>query len=239
MLAHGFDEAPEFQVYNEGNARAFCNFRLRPLTTIESLIERSWAEFVLFKLLCDSHRVPELLERFRGGRVIWAYRALSTAASAQPWRSSAARTCACCAPMLPAGTRMRGRCRDNPWSIDFIRSFDFGRLSAESAAALFWYVRNSLYFEMALDRREDTMLASYDQLLAKPERVAGALCAFLSLDYREALIAHIKPRRPAWKAPLAIDDRIRGRCAELQRRLDEVSLAHTSRLIGNRSIPRT
>ena len=83
------------------------------------------------------------------------------------------------------------------------------------------------------------MLASYDRLLAEPERVAGALCSFLSLDYREALIAHIKPRRSTWKAPLAIDDRIRERCAELQGRLDEVSLAHISRLIGERPIPRT
>jgi hypothetical protein len=96
---------------------------------------------------------------------------------------------------------------------------------------LFWYVRNSLYFEMSLDRRNDTMLVSYDRFLAEPERAADTLCAFLGLGYRQELIAHIKPRRPAWKEPLAIDSRIREGCVDLQRRLDAASVADQSRLI--------
>jgi hypothetical protein len=62
------------------------------------------------------------------------------------------------------------------------------------------------------------------------ERIAGACSAFLGLDYRREFIAHSRPRRPAWTEPLAIDGRIRTRCAELQESLDAITGAHASRL---------
>lgn len=233
MMAHGLGEAPEFRVYNEGHAKAFRNFRLRPLPAIESLVERSRAEFVLFKPLCDSHQAVELLDRFHPrGRVIWAYREVDGRV-----RSALAKFGDSNLRVLRAYAAGEA---DDAWQVqrissenaEFIRSFDFDRLSAESAAALFWYVRNSLYFELSLDQRNDTMLVSYDQLLAEPERVAGALCAFLGLEYRRELIAHIKPRRPAWTKPLTIDGRARERCEELQQRLDAISFERVSSLVG-------
>jgi hypothetical protein len=231
MMAHGLDEAPEFQVYNEGHTKAFENFRLRPLPTIEQLVKHSRAKFVLFKPLCDSHRAPELLDHFRpSGRVIWAYRDVDRRV-----RSALAKFGDSNLRVLRAYAKGEA---DHAWQVqgispenaDFIRSFDFDHLSAASGAALFWYVRNSLYFEMSLAGRHDTMLVSYDRFLAEPERAADSLCAFLGLDYRRELIAHVEPRRPAWTEPLTIDGQIRERCAELQARMDEVSVADVWRL---------
>jgi hypothetical protein len=233
MIAHGLDEAPEFRVYNEGNAKAFRNFRLRSLSEIESLIERSRAEFVLFKPLCDTHRTAELLERFRPrARVIWAFRDMDGRV-----RSALAKFGD--SNLHALGSFAAGR-DGHDWQVQgispenaaFIRSFDFERVSAASAAALFWLVRNSLYFELSLDRREDTMLASYNRFLAEPERSARALCAFLGLAFRRELIAHIKPRPPASTEPISIDQRIRERCVELQERLDRARLDQVTRLIG-------
>jgi hypothetical protein len=232
MMAHGLDEAPEFQVFNEGHGRAFDNFRLRELSTIESLVVRSRAEFVLFKPLCDSHRASELLDRFHPtGRVIWAYRDVDgrvRSALAKFGDSNLRALRAYASGHADDAWQVQGISREN---ADFIRSFDFERLSPESAAALFWYVRNSLYFEFGLDRREDTMLASYNQFLADPERVATAICLFLGVDYRPQLIAHIKPRSSAWTQPLVIDERIRERCTALQERLDRGSVEQVSGLV--------
>lgn len=239
MLAHGLDEAPELQVYNEGNAKAFHDFRLRPLQMVESLVERSRAQFVLFKPLCDSHRVVELLDRFHPrARVIWAYRdvddrARSALAKFGDGNFRALRAFA--AGQGQDAWQVQGV---SPENADFIRSVDFDRLSAESGAALFWYIRNSLYFEMSLDRRQDAMLVSYDQFLAEPERVARAMCDFLGLDFRPRIISHIRPHRSARRELLPIDSRIRERCRELQSRLDAVALAPASKLIAERPIPR-
>lgn len=233
MMVHGLDEAPEFKVYNEGNATAFRNFRLRPPPTIQSLIERSSAEFVLFKPLCDSHRAAELLDRFHPrARVIWAYRDVDgrvRSALAKFGDSNLRVLRAYAAGKAYDAWQVQGISTTN---AAFVRSFNFDRLSVESGAALFWYVRNSLFFEMSLDRRDEVMLVSYDRFVAEPERVATALCTFLGLQYRPELIAHVRPRPPAWREPLAIDGRIRERCDELQERLDAVGVADVSRLVG-------
>ena len=240
LLAHGLDEMPEFQVFNEGNTKAFDEYRLRSLPTVEQLVRQSGAKFALFKPLCDSHRTPELLAHFAPrARAIWAYRNVDgrVRSAVAKFGESNLRVLRAFA----AGEEQR------PWSAwqvqglsdesaSFIRSLDFNGLTAESAAALFWYVRNLLYFEMALDRRPDTVLVNYDEFLADPERVARALCNFLDQPYGREMIAHVDQRRPAQRPPLAIDQRIRERCSDLKNRLDGVCAAQMSRLAGDRSI---
>jgi hypothetical protein len=232
MIVHGLAEAPEFRVYNEGNSAAFDNFRLRPLSTIEGLIAASQAEFVLFKPLCDSHRAAELLDRFHPRtRAIWAYRDVDGRV-----RSALAKFGDSNLRVLRAFADGEA---DDAWQVqgmsaanaNFVRSFDLDRVSAGSAAALFWYVRNSLYFEMSLDERQDAMLVSYNRFLAEPDANARALCAFLGVGYRPQLITHVKPRPPAWPEVLSIEDRIRERCADLQERLDRASANQVSTLL--------
>ena len=74
-------------------------------------------------------------------------------------------------------------------------------ISPASGAALFWYVRNSLYFEMSLDEDPNTMLVSYDRFLAEPGSVARSMCSFLGLEFGPHLIAHVRPHRSARPEP--------------------------------------
>jgi hypothetical protein len=242
LLAHGLDELPEFHVYNEGNTKAFENYRIRALPTIERLVGKSRARFVLFKPLCDSHRTPELLAHFGPrARAIWAYRNVDGRV-----RSAIAKFGDSNLRVLRAFAAGEEQKPWNTWQIaglsaesaDFIRSFDLDRLSAESGAALFWYLRNALYFELELDRRTDTMLVDYDALLAEPERVATGVCRFLEIPYRPAMIGSIDPRRPSQRPPLPIDPRIRERCTALKARLDAACAAQMARLAGERTVAR-
>lgn len=232
MIVHGLDEAPEFRVYNEGHRHAFDNFRLRPLPTIEALIDRSRAEYVLFKPLCDSHRAVEILDRFGPRtRAIWAYREVDgrvRSALAKFGDSNLRVLRAYAAGEANQAWQVQGM---SPESANFVRSLDLEGLSAESGAALFWYVRNSLYFEMSLDERKNAMLVSYDEFLVRPDETARALCAFLGVGFRAGFIAHLKPRPPAWKQPLSIDDRVRERCTELQERMDRARERQVSTLL--------
>ena len=72
-----------------------------------------------------------------------------------------------------------------------------------------------------LDRRDDVLLASYQDMLASPAPAMQAICRFLRLEYRPALIEHIAPRGPGGARPLDIDPRVRVLCDQLQSRLDE------------------
>ena len=243
LLAHGLDELPEFHVYNEGNTKAFDHYRLRALPAIGALVGQSGARFVLFKPLCDSHRTAEMLEHFGArARAIWAYRDVDGRV-----RSAVAKFGDSNLRVLRAFAAGETQKRWNTWQIDglstesaaFIRSFDFNGMSAESAAALFWYVRNALFFELGLHQRADTALVDYDEFLSEPRRVAVGLCSFLDVPYRNAMIAGIDPRRPMLRPPLPIDPRIRERCTALKERLDAACSAQHAQLSGERTAART
>jgi len=62
MLAKGLEASHEVEVRNENDRRAFSRFRLRPDAVVQSLIAGSRARYVLFKPLCDAHRVVGLLD---------------------------------------------------------------------------------------------------------------------------------------------------------------------------------
>jgi hypothetical protein len=108
----------------------------------------------------------------------------------------------------------------SPDSLELIRSFDLARMNAEGGAALFWFVRNRLYFELGLDRRDDVLLTSYGAMVAEPEPTMRAICSFLDLPFSEGLVAHVDQRSSGERPPLALPDEVRRRCDDLQVQLE-------------------
>jgi len=223
MLARGLERAPEVEVHNENDRIAFARFRLRPQPVIKAIVEDSKHAFVLFKPLCDSHRIPELLDGLgtpSPGRAIWAYRAFEgrVRSSVAKFGDSNLRALRRIAEGTGEGLWQAGGLSEE--NLELIRSFDYDRMTPESASALFWFVRNSLYFDLGLDRRSDVALASYEAMIREPELVMRGLCASLGLQYRHALIAGIQPRHPG-PVEVEIDPMIRARCVKLGAALDD------------------
>jgi hypothetical protein len=233
MLVRGLESSPEFEVHNESDRRAFRRFRLRPDHEVAALVLASRHRYVLLKPLCDSHRVAELLDGLgvpTPGRAIWAYRDVDGRA-----RSALAKFGDANLRALREIASGAGLCR---WqaqglsarSLELLGSFDYGRMSPADAAALFWYVRNLLYFEQGLERRGDVMLCSYDRMVAAPEETMRALCAFLGVAWRPELVAHVAPRSGPGRPRLDLDPRIRAHCEDLRARLDQTAAAQIGRL---------
>jgi hypothetical protein len=224
MLLEGFNECPEIQIYNEKeDSAAFHEFKLRNDEVIRGLIMSSGHRCVIFKSLCDAHRVLHLMEGLRTpstGRAIWIYRRMEgrVRSTLARWPDNNLRVLREIAQGRSIGHwEAEGLSSE---SLDLIRSFDYETLTRESAAALLWYVRNALFFELGLDRRNDVRLTSYERFLARPEGMMRDLCDFLGVSYDKGMTAHIGPRPPATKAPLEIDPEILTRCSRLQTRLD-------------------
>jgi hypothetical protein len=227
MLVRGLERSPEFEVRNENDGEAFQRFQLRPDPVVRDLVMRSGHRYVLFKPLCDSHRVDEILDGLgtpSPGRAIWAYRDVDGRV-----RSALAKFGTNNLDVLTEIAAGRG---DHRWQARgmsaenqaLVESFDYSTMTPESAAALFWYVRNSLYFERGLDRRDDVTLVCYDRFLADPDRNMRALCAFLDFPFDASLAGHIERREAPERRPLEIDPEIRRHCDDLAGRLEQVPL---------------
>jgi hypothetical protein len=225
MLVRGLERAPEFEVYNENHSAAFWRFRLRPDPVIRRLIDSSRHPYVLLKPLCDAHRTCELLDDLGTrlpGRALWAYRSVDGRTRSAVAKFGDANLRALKEIAAGGGQDRWEAQRLSPDSLELVASFDWASMNAVSAAALFWYVRNRLYFELGLVDRPDVLLVSYDAMTHNPAAEMRRICAFLDFPYQPRLTAHIAPRHPATPGPLDIDPRIRARCDELAAELDAV-----------------
>jgi hypothetical protein len=226
MLVRGLERAPQFEVHNENDREAFHRFRLLPDPVIRALVIRSPHEYVLFKPLCDSHRTAELLDGIgtpTRGRAIWAYRGVDGRVRSSLAKFGDTNLRALARIAAGHGTALWQAQGLSEESLELIRSFDYRRMSPASAAALFWYVRNSLFFELGLSERPDVILMSYDEMLAQPEPSMRALCRSLGLPFDPAYVRHVETRSRPGHPVEDIDPLIRARCADLQGRLDTVA----------------
>jgi hypothetical protein len=226
MLLRQLGRLPEVRIRNEADRVAFDRFQLRDDEVIRSLVERCGERYVIFKALCDSDRVARLLDDVgtpTPARAIWMYRRADGRV-----RSAVAKFQSADRDVLARVARgeadglwqARGLSHENR---ELVESFDYRSMTPESGAALFWYVRNSLYFEQRLDAREDVALCSYDDLLQDAEGTLRTLCASANLPYRHGLSEGIA-KRSSDPGTLAVDPRIRELCRSMEARLADAML---------------
>ena len=228
MIARGLDEAPEFEVRNENDGAAFQRFQLRPDPVIRELVARSGHRYVLFKPLCDSHRAVDLLDGMHTpspGRAIWAYRDVDGRVRSSLAKFGASNLAALRRIAAGDGAGMWQAGGLSPAQLELVRELVSDQTSPETAAALFWYLRNALYFELGLERRADVLLVGYGAMVADPAAEMGRICAFLDLPYRPTLHSHVDARAAGARPPLEIDARVRALCDELTARLDAAHAA--------------
>ncbi len=215
--------APEFEVYNENHSAAFDRFQLRPIGHIRGLLEASRHPYVLLKPFCDAHRTPELLEALRDR--VGPRGPVGLPLSRGPARSAVAKfgdqnlgilrelPRPGPGPLAGPGTVLR-----QPRGAD--RAARLVQRRHHLEAALFWYVRNRLYFELGLEGRPDVLLVSYDAMVADPAAEMRQICGFLDFPYHPRLVAGITARPPASTPAVALQPQIAACCAELAAELE-------------------
>jgi len=221
MVMRTFSRMAEVDVCNEDDRRGFNRYRLRSDARLRRVVALSPFEAVVAKPLCDSHRAVELLERVhagRPGRAVWVYRGVDgRVRSAQARFGDHARVALA---DVAAG-------RGAPWqgqglpaaTLDVLRAQPWDAVSVEEAQAWLWWARNSLVFDLGLDRRNDVLVVDYDRLVEDPNRELARMVGFLGLSWRPELASHVEARRPSGLRLESIDGEVRQRCDELTERL--------------------
>jgi hypothetical protein len=226
MLLRGFDAAPEVEVRNENDRRLFHRFQLREDAVLVAAASASRHAVLLVKPLCQSHRVDELLGLPTGvpSRAVWAWRDVDERARSEVAKFGDANLRALRAVSDGTiGDRWQGQRLDDETRV-LLDGFDYERMDPYTAAALFWYVRNDLYFRIGLHRRHDVLLTSYARMVLDPVVTTRRICAFIGVTDRPELRAHVVPGPPR-SEQLPIDPRVRRLCADLTGRLTDAEAA--------------
>lgn len=227
MLMRGLDEAPETEVRNENDKQLFERFRIRSPEVLRRTVLASRQQFVFVKPICDSHLLDHYLdlEGLRPGRALWVYRDVDSRARSEVSKFGPANLWALRDIAAGLGEQRWQGERLPAAAVELITSFDLETMSPHTAAALFWVVRNGLYFDLGFSARDDVALVSYDAFARDPEAEMRRLCAFVGVTYRPELDEHVDRRVSHGSGRLDIDPRVRELADAMGARLDAARLA--------------
>lgn len=198
--------------------------RLKPLPEVKSTLDRFHAPLLVLKPLVESQHVPTLLDGLDNSHAIWMYR--------RP--ESVARSDLSYFGSENGERNLRLLLSNDPpnWRGEFVPettrsviSRHYGpEMHPHDAAALFWWARTSLFFDLRLDERSDVRLCSYESLVTDPERSMRSLYDFVGVTYPEGNITRGVHRQAADRRDeLSLDPEVRRLCDDLWERLERAS----------------
>ncbi len=220
---------PEFSVLSGGEE----GLRLRPLPEVRAQIERVRAPITVMKPLVESQHARSLLDGLPDARAVWMFRGFESVAASNVSYFG-----------VNNGERdLRLLLTNDPpnWRGEFVPSSTrevltehySADMGPDDAAALFWWARNRLFFDLGLDERGDVHLCEYEALVAAPRRVMSSIYDFCGVN-RPArdTTGRIHSNARDRGASSAISSEVKAVCEELQARLVDRSRAAGVAAVG-------
>ncbi|MCB0170651.1 MAG: sulfotransferase domain-containing protein [Anaerolineae bacterium] len=193
MLSRTFQRDLRTKIYGELGLSEQNSRRLMPHNKIEQLVLQDLPPVIVAKPLLDSQNIRELLNYFSGAKAVWIYRNYKDVTRSRVKRFS------------DEGTRKNlaaviGLRQDRQWMSEnaseqvknVVRRYYSETMSPQDANALYWYVRNSLFFDLSLEYHPKVMLLKYDDLALSPINVMRNVYRFCDVAYPgDYIVNHI------------------------------------------------
>jgi len=220
-----FERDMDIKIYRESSeltsGDTLEHVRLNPLPAVRARLDRDAAPIVVLKPLVESQRVHELLATFPGSKVLWQYRHYQDVASSNLKAFGMDNGVKDLRPFVaddPANWRSQNSLAE---TRDTIRRFFREDMNPYDAAALFWWARCRLYFDLGLADHPDVMLCRYEDLATDPPATMRRVYAFLGTPYPGDHIARdVHPQSVGKGRVSKLSPDVDALCAELLARLD-------------------
>ncbi len=224
MIMEALERSFATDVYHERDPRAFVDYQMRPLDTIQALVAASPAPFVVVKALCELQDFGRLLDAFAPAKGIWMIRRYGDMINSHMklWRGCPATLGAMVDDPLAGAWRGRGMSASTRAILARHHRPD---MSDASAVALFWYIRNALFFEQKFETDPRVAVVRYESLVQNPETQFRRLFAFLDIPFHPRVMQGLHASSVGREAAPAIDPAIRELCDGLVRRFEPLILA--------------
>lgn len=229
MLMRVLDHSPAIRIFHENHASAFKDFQLRADGVLRTLVAVNPAPAQVFKPICDSHHADLLLDRFDQAHGLWIYRHQDDVANSADvkWGEHQKQL---------ADAVARGELDAWGWRterlpeavIADIRRVWRADLTPAEGALLFWYMRNSFYFTLGLDRHPRVRLVRYEDLVTRPEQTFAQVFEWVGAPFDRALLAGVRTTSIGRRPPPLASDEIRALCQSLLDRLDATAAAQAA-----------
>jgi hypothetical protein len=227
LLLACLDAHRDTLVFHEGDAAAYDDaFRLHPVARRRRLVERARCAWVVWQPLLDFQHLDALLAVHPGARAIFVVRDPRDAArsSVEEEGNAMQRLMRRLASRDPGAHWLAERLPEE--RHETLRKLARANLDPHSCAALCWWLRNELFFDLALDTRHDEVLpVRYEALVQAPDEALADVFAFLGLSHAERAVRLTAADRGGRGRNVALDPAVAQRCRALETRLDAVIAA--------------
>lgn len=157
--------------------------RLNPLPDVHQKLAKDRYPLVVLKPLVESQDAHHLLDYFDGAFGLWMYRHYKDVAASNLKRFGIRNGI--------KNLRYIASDRVSNWRAEYlpeyvrslVREHFSESMDPYDAAALFWYVRNTLYFDQHLDRHPRVKLCRYADLVQNPEDSVQAIYRYVHQPY--------------------------------------------------------
>jgi hypothetical protein len=209
------------------------HIRLNPLPLVRTQIENSRPSLVVLKPLVESQNALKLLNYFDNSTALWVYRHYRDVALSNLEIWGLENGINDLRPIVEGQPQNWRSENVSEYTKQIVRKHFSEDMNPYDAAALFWFARNRLFFEMDLDKNYNVMTCKYDNLITNSLKTISDIYKFVGYKY------------PADKIPVNIyaDSKGRGKNIKLSQAieilcndlLNKLDLAHE--LTQHHSIP--
>lgn len=220
MMMDVLERSYHTDVYHERDPRAYHDYEMKPRRVIRRLVEASNASHVIFKALCELPELRQLLDDFTPAKGIWVLRDFQDVVNSHVaiWNRMP-RSIGEIVTDRNGAAGWRGRGMSDSTHALVTRLYH-PEISNASACALFWYFRNVLFFEHALDSDERMYLVRYESLVKEPERECSRLFQFLGIEYSSWISSPVVLSSVSKRPAPEIEGRILKVCEGLTERFE-------------------
>lgn len=186
MIMDALERHSATDVYHETDPRVFHRYVHRGRSVLRDAIDRSPSRRVVIKALHESEQTLDLVTEFAPARVLWMYRDWRDVVNSlvSRWPQNRNRI----------DEIVEGTCGDN-WrcqgiseqTLAIVRDVYTPNLSIAAVNTLFWYIRNQIFFDLALDNDARCLLLRFEDIVENPEQHIRALCAHFDMPYEAAM----------------------------------------------------
>jgi hypothetical protein len=235
MLTDVLDGDPQVRVHGELEDlfdRVPRHHRLKDIAEVRGRLLRSGASLDVVKPLVESHRAAELLALHPDAVAVWMFRHYSGVAMSHLKRFGDDVGRSNLEAIVDDDRADWRNAGITPGLRATVRQLYSRDMPPHDAAALFWYCRNTLYFEQQLDSDERVRTCEYDHLVTEPAAVLDALARWVGIE--PPAVGMVHDRSVGNGRDLDIDPVVRGLCDDMWSRLLEVDRTRALTTKGGR-----